>query len=485
MDELGWQQFQGTTHEYRFARNRIVDENGNLREEFLGMEGYVAFAGQYHDSKMQQAFLNTSAVLSKREMDELDWQAFQGTIAEFRTTRSRIMDENGNLREEFLGMEGYVAFAGQYHDSKMQQAFLNISAVLSKREMDELDWQAFQGTIAEFRTTRSRIMDETGNLREEFLGMEGYAAFAEEYHESRMQQAFTNISTILSKREMDELGWQGFTGTVDEYRAARNRIMDRNGNLREEFLGMEGYAAFAGKYHESRMLQAFKKTSAVLSKNEMDELGWQGFQGTIAEFRTTRSRIMDENGNLRKEFFGMEGYAAFAKEYYESRMQRAFQNTSAVLSKSEMDELGWQSFQGTVAAFRTTRDRLMDENGNLREKFLGMDGYASFSEEYQESNMSKAFINVSAVLGGKKEMKRLDLGWKHFKGSSSQYHELVNFFRITDRKLLQGSEGQRLIAETIFGGNTINTYMNVSTLSEALLGARSEFTHLGWVRKKF
>ena len=51
---------------------------------------------------------------------------------------------------------------------------------------------------------------------------------------------------------------------------------------------------------------------------------------------------VDENGNFRKEFLGMEGYATFAKEYHESRMQQSFQNISAVLSKREMDELGWQ-----------------------------------------------------------------------------------------------------------------------------------------------
>ena len=73
------------------------------------------------------------------------------------------------------------------------------SAVLSKREMDELGWQMFYGTAHEYRITRSRIVDENGNLREEFLGMEGYAAFAEKYHESRMRQAFVNISASFEQ----------------------------------------------------------------------------------------------------------------------------------------------------------------------------------------------------------------------------------------------------------------------------------------------
>ena len=214
-------------------------------------------------------------------------------------------------------------------------------------------------------------------------------------------------------------------------------------------------------------------------------MGWQAFQGTVAEYRVTRNRIMDESGNLREEYLGMEGYAAFAKEYYESRMYPAFTNISAVLSKKEMDGLGWRSFQGNVHEFRITRNRIMDENGNLRKEFLGMKGYAAFAKEYYESKMFKTFVNISAVLGGKKEMERLGLGWKQFKGSSSQYHELINFFRINDRELLQGQVGQKFTAEIVFEGHTINTYMNVSTLREALLGDREEFTRLGWVKENF
>ena len=282
------------------------------------------FAEKHHQSRMWRAFRETSAVLSKREMDELGWQEFYGTVAEYHVSRSRILDENGNLRAEFLGMEGYVSFAEQYYESRMQRSFRNTSAVLSKEEMDELGWQAFQGTVAEYRATRNAILDDNGNLRKEFLGMEGYVAFAKEYYESKMQQAFMNTSAVLSKREMNNLGWQGFEGTVSEYLVTRNRIMDENGDPREEFLGMEGYAAFAEMYHESRMERAFKNTSAVLSKREMDYLGWQGFQGTVAEYRATRNKIMDENGNLREEFFGMDGYVAFAKKYHESRMRQAF-----------------------------------------------------------------------------------------------------------------------------------------------------------------
>ena len=226
-------------------RDQLFGGNGIPKEEFLGVRGQAAFAERYYQSKMYLALNKASAVLSKREMDELGWQFFQGTVADFRATRNRILDENGNLREEFFGMEGYAAFAGQYYESGMHPAFVNTSVVLSKREMDELGWQHFQGDVAEYRITRNRIMDENGDFREEFLGMRGQAAFAEKYQKSRMKQSFTKASAVLSKREMDELGWQGFQGTVSEYLVTRSRIVDENGNFREEFLGMEGYVAFA------------------------------------------------------------------------------------------------------------------------------------------------------------------------------------------------------------------------------------------------
>ena len=41
-------------------------------------------------------------------------------------------------------------------------------------------------------------------------------------------------------------------------------------------------------------------------------------------FVPQEKKLVDENGNFRKEFLGMEGYAAFAEKYYESRMQQSF-----------------------------------------------------------------------------------------------------------------------------------------------------------------
>ena len=68
------------------------------------------------------------------------------------------------------------------------------------------------------------------------------------------------------------------------------------------------------EYHESRMLQAFKNISAVLSKREMDELGWQDVLWN--RYRISCYKKQDQWIKMEifeKEFFGMEGYAAFAE----------------------------------------------------------------------------------------------------------------------------------------------------------------------------
>ena len=248
---------------------------------------------------------------------------------------------------------------------------------------------------------------------------------------------------------------------------------------------MEGYVTFSEQYYESKMSQSLKNISAVLSKREMDELGWQEFDGTVLEYRATRNRIMDGNGNLREEFLGMEGYANFAEKYYESRMHLAFVNASAFLSKREMDELGWQVFQGTAADYHSTISRVMDDNGNPREEILGMDGLATLADQYYESNMLKSFKKYFCCFGREEGNETIGAWVESVFWSSSQYHELIDFFRTTDRELLKGFEGQKLTANIVFEGHTISTYKNVSTLRETLLGDRKEFTRLGWIEEDF
>ena len=488
--ELGWQQFQGTVSEFRALRSKIFKDNGSVREEYVGREGYARFAEQYMNGQMLKAFINVSAVLDESEFAKLGWQGFQGTVSEFRAFRDKILNKEGSVREEYVGMEGCARFAERYMDGKMLKTFMNVSAVLDGSEFAKLSWQSFQGTVAEFRAFRDKILNKEGSVREEYVGMDGSVRFAEQYMNGQMLKAFINVSAVLDKSEFAKLGWQQFQGTVSEFRALRSKILNKEGSVREEYVGMEGYARFAKQYMDGQMQKAFKNVSAVLDESEFAKLGWQGFQGTVAEFRAFRDKILNKEGSVREEYVGMDGSVRFAEQYMNGQMLKAFQNVSAVLDESEFAKLGWQGFQGTVAEFRAFRGKILNKEGSVREEYVGREGYARFAEQYMNGQMQKAFKNVSAVLD---ESEFAKLGWKQFQGTAVQFHALLEDFSKHYPEGYKDLKGQQRLADQIFKGDMLKTYRNVSVLrgyffeegkeKDGKFIKNREFRALDWIRQ--
>ena len=506
---LNWQRFSRTVEVFRAFRGKVLDENGKPLEKYLGMEGYARFAKEHGgagiESNMGSVFQDASAVLDKTTFELLNWQQFSRTVEVFRAFRGKILDENGKPLEKYLGMEGYAQFAVDYVgagiESNMGSVFADASAVLGKTTFELLNWQQFSRTVEVFRAFRGKILDENGKPLEKYLGMEGYAQFAVDYVgagvKSNMRSVFQDASAVLGKTTFELLDWQQFSRTVEVFRAFRGKILDENGKPLEKYLGMEGYAQFAKEHGgadvKSNMGSVFKDASAVLGEEKFKLLNWHVFSRTVEDFRAFRGKILDENGKPLEKYLGMEGYAQFAVDYVgagvKSNMQSIFKDASAVLGEETFKLLNWQQFSRTVEVFRAFRGKILDENGRPLEKYLGMEGYARFAKEHGgagiESKMGSIFKDVSAVLGGKKEMDRLGLGWKGFQGSVSQYEDLIELFSITDTAALQGLEGQKFVADRIFKGRTISTYRNVSVLRLELLGDREAFKSLGWSSSKF
>jgi len=97
--------------------------------------------------------------------------------------------------------------------------------------------------------------------------------------------------------------------------------------------------------------------------------------------------------------------------------------------------------------------------------------------------MQKAYMNVSAVLGGVHNTRELGLGWKKFQGTVSQFEKLQKLFKLYEIEELSGVEGQKKVAKEIFKGDTVKTYKNVSVLREPLLGSWEAFKELNWIKK--
>ena len=482
MKQLEWQKFLDTVSEYYGLKRKITDEKGKIKQEYKGMEGYAKFTQEHFDGKMPRAFQNVSTVLSPREKKQLEWQAFQGTVSEYNRLKSLITDEKGKIKQEYEGMDGLAKLAEEHFDGKMGKAFVNVSAVLSPREMTQLEWQQFQGTVSEYNRLKSLIKDEKGNIKQEYKGMEGYAKFAEEHFDGKMPQAFKNVSAVSSPREKKQLEWQKFLDTVSEYYGLKRKITDEKGKIKQEYKRMEGYAKFAKEHFDGNMLQAFVNVSAVLSPREKKQLGWQKFQGTVFEYYDLKSLVIDEDGNIKQEYKRMEGYAKFAEEHFDGNMFLTFMNISTVLSKNEFEKLGWQSFHGFDQEYHDLKSLITDEDGNIKQEVVGMDGQAEFAQQYFGGNMRKAFLNVSAVLS-KSEFKKF--GWQQFQGTVLEYNRLKSL--ITDEsgnirsdflKNYEGMDGLARFAEEHFDGNMLRAFQNVSAVLGGILIMRE--LELGW-----
>ena len=487
MKELQWQKFQGTSEGFKYFKELL---SLDVIEKYKGMDGYAKFAKEHFEGNMQKAYQNVSAVLGGgfRLMKQLDWQAYHGQESDFNKLREKILKEDGSVREEYKGSDGYALFAEKYFEGDMEKAYKNVSAVLGggSRLMKQLDWQQYQGQVSDFNELREKILKEDGSVREEYKGSDGYALFAEKYFEGDMEKAYKNVSAFLGggSRLMKQLDWQQYHGQVSDFNKLREKILNEDGSIKEEYKGSDGYVLFAEKYFEDDMLKAYINVSVVLGGGSrlMKQLDWQQYQGQVSDFNKLREKVLNEDGSIREEYKGSDGYVKFAEEYFEGNMQKAYKNVSAVLGGGSrlMKQLSWQGYLGQVSDFNELREKILKEDGSIREEYKGSDGYANFAKKYFEGNMKKAYQNVSAVLGGVLEMRRLNIGWKQFQGTVDQFKDLKKLFESIEREELKGEKGQLRVAREIFKGNKIKAYDMVSALREELLESAEAFDELDW-----
>ena len=153
-------------------RDKILNEDGSIKEEYKGSDGYANFAKKYFEGDMPKTYINVSAVLGggSRLMKQLDWQQYHGQVSDFNELRDKILNEDGSIKEEYKGSDGYALFAEDYFEGNMEKAYKNVSAVLGggSRLMKQLDWQGYQGQVSDFNKLREKVLNEDGSkLRKE------------------------------------------------------------------------------------------------------------------------------------------------------------------------------------------------------------------------------------------------------------------------------------------------------------------------------
>ena len=385
---------------------------------------------------------------------------------------------------QYKGWEGYVRFVEELEGSKrMDYVFSEVSKVLGSSKMKKLQWQQFLGTSEDFKNLKELLSLE---LIKKYKGMLGYVNFSKKYFEGDMKKAYINVSSVLGGgfRLMKQLDWQEYLGSVSDFNKLREKVLNEDGSIKEKYKGSDGYALFAEDYFEADMLKAYINVSAVLGGGSrlMKQLDWQAYLGSVSDFNKLKDKILNEDGSIREEYKGSAGYALFAEDYFEDDMQKAYINVSSVLGGGSrlMKQLDWQAYLGSVSGFNKLREKILNEDGSIREEYKGSDGYVNFAKKYFEGNMLKTYKNVSAVLGGVLEMRRLNIGWKQFQGTIDQFKDLKDLFKNNKREELKGEKGQLRVAREIFEGNKIKAYDMVSALREELLESAETFDGLDW-----
>ena len=191
---LYWQQFHGSTKEFKELRGYVLNERGEFKEEYRAMEGYARLADEHFAGDMQKTFLNVSAVLDKAILKSAGWQLFQGSTKEFKELRGYVLNERGEFKEEYRAMEGYARLADAYFAGGMQKTFINVSAVFGGyRHIKELEWKSFNGTTNEYRQL---ILFFKNTQLEDIQGRDGQKKVAQLIFNNQLQRTYINVSTL-------------------------------------------------------------------------------------------------------------------------------------------------------------------------------------------------------------------------------------------------------------------------------------------------
>ena len=392
---LYWQQFRGSTKEFKELRGYVLNKKGEFKEEYRAMEGYARLADEHFAGSMYKTFANVSAVLDKVIFKSAGWQEFRGSTKKLLELRGYVLNARSDFKEEYRGMEGYARLADEHFAGNMLRAFMNVSAVLDKVIFKSAGWQQFRGSTKEFKELRGYVLNARSDFKEEYRGMEGYARLADEHFAGNMLRAFMNVSAVLDKVIFKSAGWQAFQGSTKELLELRGYVLNKKGEFKEEYRAMEGYARLADEHFAGNMLRAFMNVSAVLDKVIFKSAGWQAFQGSTKELLELRGYVLNKKGEFKEEYRGMGGYARLADEHFAGSMYKTFANMSAVFGGyRNIKKMEWKKFNGITKEYR---ELILFFKNTPLEDIQGLDGQKKVAQLIFNNQLRRSYMNVSTL----------------------------------------------------------------------------------------
>jgi len=151
-----------------------------------------------------------------------------------------------------------------------------------------------------------------------------------------MDTVFMKVSSALNKKEFQQLGWQAFQGTVEQFQNVRRQLFQEDGTtLKDKYKGRKGYAAFAEEHTHNRMSTAFQNASAVLNKGEFQHLEWKQFQGTVEQFYKF---IEDFQNNYPQGYQELDGQQRVADLMFSGNTRKTYDMLSIMKDVLNLDK---------------------------------------------------------------------------------------------------------------------------------------------------
>ena len=137
---------------------KLANKDQFIRD-YKGQAGYLRFTEELSNiNNMNTAYKEVSARLNKQDIQKLEWQGYNGNSIDYKEERDQVLTPNGKVRPEYIGSEGYALYAEQYHSGDMLKSYKNVSAVLDQKDMQKLEWQAYQGQSIDYKKEQPQIL---------------------------------------------------------------------------------------------------------------------------------------------------------------------------------------------------------------------------------------------------------------------------------------------------------------------------------------
>lgn len=159
-------------------------------------EGYLLFAERSPNINSMSYLFNLVSDALEANFKKLKWRQYHGSITKFKEERGQILNEKGEVKKQYVEMDGCARYAEQYHKGNMQKAFTNVSVVLGGYwgiQKLNLRWSQFQGSSSEYYKLIQFFKDHQAM---DFKGPDGQREVAKRIFKGHNRRTYNNVSIL-------------------------------------------------------------------------------------------------------------------------------------------------------------------------------------------------------------------------------------------------------------------------------------------------